>query len=243
MQVILLERIRKLGEMGDVVIVKDGYARNFLLPFGKALHATPANRERFERDKADLEVRNLELKSEAEQVATKLDGEGFVVIRQASDTGQLYGSVSTRDVVEQIKQKGITVERRQVLLDTPIKTLGIYPLAITLHGDVDCTISINVARSHEEAERQARGEDILAEEQEEGVEAEAVAVDVVAVFEDEELAREAAEELSEEGVAEAGAPSKAAESAAEPEAGDADAGGGEAEEKEAASKKKKSKKD
>ena len=195
MEVILLERIRRLGQMGDVVTVKDGYARNFLLPHGKALHATPANRERFEHDKVELEARNLEAKSEADGVVKTLDGQSFLVIRQASDAGQLFGSVTTRDVALEVKNTGVLIERRQVELVKPIKNLGIYELTVNLHPEVDCTISINVARSAEEAARQARGEDILTEEQDEGEEA---AVAVEEIFEDEELAREAAAEIAEE---------------------------------------------
>ena len=126
MQVILLERIGRLGQMGDVVTVKDGFARNFLLPQGKALRATEANRKRFERDKAQLEARDLELKTEAASVSSKLDGKSFIVIRQAGDSGQLYGSVSTRDIAAVITEGGFSIERRQVLLDRPIKTLGVH---------------------------------------------------------------------------------------------------------------------
>ncbi len=201
MQVILLERIRRLGQMGDVVTVKDGYARNFLLPHGKALHATPANRDRFENEKVTLEAANLEAKSEADGVAKSLDGSSFVMIRQASETGQLFGSVTTRDVALEIKNTGVILERRQVMLDKPIKSLGIYELTVALHPEVDCTVSVNVARSADEAERQARGEDILAEEQDE-VEETAVAVEEI--FEDEELAREAAAEIAEDTVEDAG---------------------------------------
>jgi len=195
MQVILLERIRRLGQMGDVVTVKDGYARNFLLPHGKALHATPANRERFEGEKVVLEARNLEAKSEAEGVAKSLDNSSFVLIRQASETGQLYGSVSTRDVALEVKNTGVNLERRQVMMDKPIKSLGIYELIVALHPEVECTISVNVARSADEAKRQARGEDILADEQDE---VEEITVSVEEVFDDEELAREAAAEIAED---------------------------------------------
>ncbi len=126
MQVILLERIGRLGQMGDVVNVKDGFARNYLLPQGKALRATEANRKRFERDKAQLEARDLELKSEAQAVSAKLDGQSFIIIRQAGETGQLYGSVSTRDIATAVTEGGFSIERRQVMLDRPIKTLGLH---------------------------------------------------------------------------------------------------------------------
>lgn len=161
MHVILLERIGRLGQMGDVVRVKDGYARNFLLPQGKALRATDENRKRFDKDRAQLEARNLELRKEAEAVAAKLQGQSFVTIRQAGDTGQLYGSVSTRDIAEVVTEGGFSVERRQILLDRPIKALGLHPVQVALHPEVAVKVQINVARSADEAERQARGEDII----------------------------------------------------------------------------------
>lgn len=160
MQIILLERIGRLGQMGDVVTVKDGYARNFLLPQKKALRATKENLARFESNRGQLEARNLELKKEAEAVAAKLDGQSFVAIRQAGDTGQLYGSVATRDIVDIVTAGGFSIERRQVVLDRPIKTLGIHPTRIALHPEVVVSVSLNVARTEEEAERQARGEDV-----------------------------------------------------------------------------------
>jgi large subunit ribosomal protein L9 len=160
MQVILLERIGRLGQMGDVVNVKNGYARNFLLPQKKALRATKENLARFEKDRAQLEARDLELKKEAEAVATKLDGTSFAVIRQAGDTGQLYGSVTTRDIAEIVTAGGFSIDRRQVVLDRPIKTLGIHPTKVMLHPEVISQVSLNVARTEEEAERQARGEDV-----------------------------------------------------------------------------------
>ena len=137
MQVILLERIGRLGQMGDVVNVKDGFARNFLLPQGKALRATEANRKRFERDKAQLEARDLELKSEAQAVATKLDRKSFIIIRQAGESGQLYGSVSTRDIAAAVTEGGFSIERRQVMLDRPIKTLGLHDIRVALHAEVE----------------------------------------------------------------------------------------------------------
>jgi len=160
MQVILLERIGRLGQMGDVVRVKDGFARNFLLPQGKALRATEENRSRFEKERKQLEARNLELKKEAEGVATTLDGQSFIAIRQAGDTGQLYGSVSTRDIADVITEGGFSVDRRQILLDRPIKSLGVHDLRVALHPEVEVKVRINVARSGDEAERQARGEDV-----------------------------------------------------------------------------------
>jgi large subunit ribosomal protein L9 len=161
MQVILLERIGRLGQMGDVVKVRPGYARNFLLPHGKALRATKENMTRFETQRAQLEVTNLERKQEAEAVAGKLSGLRFIVIRQAGDTGQLYGSVSTRDVAEAVTAGGFTVDRVQVLLDRPIKNLGLHAVRLSLHPEVEIKVSVNVARTQEEAERQAAGEDVI----------------------------------------------------------------------------------
>jgi large subunit ribosomal protein L9 len=160
MQVILLERIGRLGQMGDVVKVRDGYARNFLLPKGKALRATKENITHFERDRVQLEARNLELKKEADGVAGKLAGKSFVAIRSASDAGQLYGSVSTRDISDLVTEGGFSIERTQVLLDRPIKTLGLHDVRIGLHPEVEIRVSVNVARTAEEAARQARGENV-----------------------------------------------------------------------------------
>jgi len=160
MEVILLERIAKLGQMGDVVRVKDGFARNYLLPQRKALRANAESRKRFERDKATLEARNLEARTEAEAVAVKLKGQSFVVIRQAGETGQLYGSVSTRDIAETASSGGFLIERRQVRLDRAIKEIGLHEILIALHPEVEVPITMNVARSQDEAERQARGEDL-----------------------------------------------------------------------------------
>ncbi|MEM8700495.1 MAG: 50S ribosomal protein L9 [Pseudomonadota bacterium] len=165
MQIILLERIAKLGQMGDTVRVRDGYARNYLLPQGKALRANKANLERFELERAQLEARNLERKSEAEAVASKLDGEALVMIRSAGETGQLYGSVSTRDIAEGLTEAGFSVARSQVELRTPIKTIGLHSVLIRLHPEVEVTISVNVARSEDEAVRQAAGEDLTTPEQ------------------------------------------------------------------------------
>ena len=161
MEVILLERIGRLGQMGDVVKVKDGYARNFLLPRAKALRATKANKEVFEKTRVQLEARNLELKAEAAAVAEKLDGQSFVVVRQAGEMGHLYGSVSTRDVADLLTAGGFSVARNQVELKAPIKTIGLHAVAIQLHPEVEATVTINVARSADEAERQARGEEVI----------------------------------------------------------------------------------
>jgi large subunit ribosomal protein L9 len=184
MQVILLERIGRLGQMGDVVTVKDGFARNFLLPQGKALRATESNRKRFEKDRAQLEARDLELKSEAQAVSVKLDGKSFIVIRQAGDSGQLYGSVSTRDIAAAISDGGFSIERRQVMLDRPIKTLGQHEVRISLHGEVEPRVTVNVARSPDEAARQARGEDVSRAMSEAEEDAEAARVAAEALFEE-----------------------------------------------------------
>lgn len=160
MQVILLERIGRIGQMGDVVSVKNGYARNFLLPQGKALRATKENMQAFQKRRVQLEARNFELKKDAEAVAAKLSGKAFTTIRQAGDTGQLYGSVSTRDIADVVKAGGFTIDRRQVVLEKPIKTLGVHAVKIALHPEVIVKIGINVARSQDEANRQARGEDV-----------------------------------------------------------------------------------
>jgi large subunit ribosomal protein L9 len=160
MEVILLERVAKLGQMGEIVRVKDGYARNFLLPGHKALRATEANKKRFEGQKAQLEATNLERKGEAEHVAESLNGQSFTIIRQAGETGYLYGSVSTRDVAEALTTGGFKANRNQVVMTTPIKTLGLHTLPIQLHPEVEVSVTVNVARSPEEAERQARGEEI-----------------------------------------------------------------------------------
>ena len=165
MEVILLERIARLGQMGDTVRVKDGFARNFLLPRGKALRATDANRKKFEGQRQQLEARNLELKRDANEVVAKLDGQSFVVIRQAGETGQLYGSVSSRDIAEAATAAGFTINRNQVVLLHPIKTLGLHKTPIQLHPEVAATVTINVARSQEQAERQAKGEDLTVREE------------------------------------------------------------------------------
>jgi large subunit ribosomal protein L9 len=158
MEVILLERVEKLGAMGQVVKVKDGYARNYLLPQGKALRATEANRQKFERERSQLEARNAERRSGAEGEAHKLNGKSFVILRQAGESGQLYGSVTTRDIANVASTTGIEVERTQVLLDQPIKTIGLYKVRIALHPEVVTEVQVNVARTQDEADAQARGE-------------------------------------------------------------------------------------
>ena len=160
MQVILLQRIGRLGQMGDVVNVKDGFARNFLLPQKKALRATDENRKHFESQRSQLEANNLEQKKEAEAVAERLAGKTFVAIRSAGDTGQLYGSVSTRDIAEVVTAGGFPIERRQVIMERPIKELGLHEVSVALHPEVVVKVALNVARSADEAERQSRGEDV-----------------------------------------------------------------------------------
>jgi large subunit ribosomal protein L9 len=168
MQVILLERVAKLGQMGEVVDVKPGFARNFLLPQGKALNATDANIEQFKAQKAQLEARNLETKKEADALGAKLDGQQFIVIRSASDSGALYGSVTTRDAADAATADGFSVDRKQVSLSRPIKDLGLHTVHVTLHPEVEVEIVLNVARSADEAELQASGKSIqeLAAEEE-----------------------------------------------------------------------------
>ncbi|MCX7645494.1 MAG: 50S ribosomal protein L9 [Rhodobacteraceae bacterium] len=181
MEVILLERVAKLGQMGEVVKVRDGYARNYLLPQGKALRASEANIRRFEAEKAQLEARNLETRREAEKLAAKLDGQQFVVIRSASDAGALYGSVTTRDVAEAATAAGFSVDRKQIALDRPIKELGLHSVTVTLHPEVAVKIRVNVARSPEEAELQAQGRSI----QDLAAEAEAAAeFEIAELFDD-----------------------------------------------------------
>ena len=171
MQVILLERVAKLGQMGDVVKVKDGYARNFLLPQGKALRASDANIKNFEAQKAQLEARNLETRKEAEALGEKLDGQTYVVIRSASDAGALYGSVTPRDIADAATEAGFTIDRKQITLNAPIKDLGLHDVSVVLHPEVSVTVVVNVARSAEDAELQASGKSI----QELAAEAEAAA--------------------------------------------------------------------
>ena len=165
MQVILLERVNKLGQMGETVKVRSGYARNFLLPRGKALRATDTNKAHFEQQRAQLEARNLERRKDAETVGEKLNGQSFIILRQSGETGVLYGSVSTRDLAEIMTQNGFTVDRNQIALNQPIKTIGLHNVPVALHPEVEVRVTINVARSPEEAERQARGESVTAREE------------------------------------------------------------------------------
>jgi large subunit ribosomal protein L9 len=160
MQVILLERVNKLGQMGETVKVRDGYARNYLLPLGKALRANEANKKRFETERATLEARNLERKSEAQKIADKLEGKTFVMVRSAGETGQLYGSVAARDIVEALEAEGFNIGRNQVDLNTPIKSIGLHKVTLHLHSEVAIEIELNVARSADEAARQAKGESL-----------------------------------------------------------------------------------
>jgi large subunit ribosomal protein L9 len=193
MEVILLERVARLGQMGDVVRVKDGFARNFLLPRGKALRATDENRNRFESMKSDLQARSQSLKTEANQIAAKLDGKSFTVLRQASESGQLFGSVSPRDLVGLLAEGGFEVTRSQVALNAPIKMIGRHNVPISLHPEIDTTISIIVARNADEAGRIERGEDVTQLREERTPEEEAAAA-AEAFFEP-----EAAESLRAEG--------------------------------------------
>ncbi|MGB7075563.1 MAG: 50S ribosomal protein L9 [Xanthobacteraceae bacterium] len=202
MEVILLERVARLGQMGDVVRVKDGFARNFLLPGGKALRATAENRTRFETIKGDLEARSLTLKAEASQIVTKLDGKRFTVLRQASEAGQLFGSVSPRDLVDIVGDSGFKLSRNQIALNTPIKTIGQHKVPLALHPDVETSITIVVARNEDEAARIARGENLT--QLREPTEAEA--------------ALTAAEQFFEPGAGEAAEPDEDAEATETPEA-------------------------
>jgi len=160
MDVILLERIAKLGQMGEIVKVKDGFARNYLLPQHKALRANEGNKKRFEAERATLEARNLERKGEAQSVADVLGGKTFLVVRSAGETGQLYGSVAARDIIEVLAAEGFNIGRNQVDLNTPIKAIGLHSVVLHLHSEVEIEIQLNVARSAEEAERQAKGESL-----------------------------------------------------------------------------------
>ena len=214
MDVILLERIEKLGQMGDVVTVKPGFARNYLLPRKKALRATEANRAVFDEQRAQLEAENLKHREEAERVAKDMDGMTVVIVRQASDSDQLYGSVTPRDIAAGITEAGVTADRRQIKLDRPIKTVGMHPVRVDLHPEVSVEVTANVARSEEEAEMQARGERINRDG--DVVDIEEEAIEVEAVFEEgaapdvEELSVEedAAEPETEAPVTEDAAPSE-----------------------------------
>ena len=203
MDIILLERVEKLGQMGDEVTVKDGYARNFLLPQKKALRVTVANRARFTEQRAQLEARNLEQRSEAEAAGDKLAGASCILVRQAGETGHLYGSASSRDIAEALTAEGFSVDRSQVVLDRPIKMLGVHEVRIVLHPEVSVSVSVNVARSQAEAEAQAAGD---------------AAPDADAIFETEELAQAAQRQLFDEEAGEAAG--SETETAQEPEADD-----------------------
>jgi large subunit ribosomal protein L9 len=197
MQVILLERVGKLGQMGEVVRVKDGFARNFLLPKGKALRATKENRARFETMKVELEARNLEQRGEAQKVGDKLNGQSFTVLRQAAEGGQLYGSVSPRDIAALVSEKGFNVDRNQIALNAPIKTIGMHKVPVALHPEVEVTISVAVARNADEATRLARGEDVtVARTDEQEAAAEALA-NAESFFEPEAAEALAAEEAAD----------------------------------------------
>ena len=200
MEVILLERVARLGQMGDVVRVKDGFARNFLLPSGKALRATEANRSRFEAMKSELQARSLALKGEAAGVAENLNGKSFTVLRQASESGQLFGSVSPRDLVRLINEAGFPVTRGQIALNTPIKTVGRHAIPLVLHPEIETSITVIVARNNDEAARIARGEDAM-QLREEPSEEEAAALAAEAFFEPE--AAESRREREEDTPAEA----------------------------------------
>ena len=175
MEVILLERVAKLGQMGEVVKVRDGFARNFLLKRGKALRATNENRAKFDGMKADLEARNLKAKGEAGKVAEKIDGQNVIVLRQASESGQLFGSVSVRDIVTAFEGQGVAIGRNQVMLDAPIKTIGKHTILVAVHPEVEVNVTVTVARSADEAERINRGEDISTRREDQDAAAEAIA--------------------------------------------------------------------
>ncbi|BAK83404.1 50S ribosomal protein L9 [Komagataeibacter medellinensis] len=179
-ELILLQRVEKLGQMGEIVSVKPGYARNFLLPQGKAIRANAHNRERFERERVQLEAQNLKNREEAERLSERMHGLSVILIRQAGDSGSLYGSVTTRDIAEAATQAGLTITRNQVILPEPIKQLGLYEVSVALHPEVSMQVTVNVARSEEEAERQARGEEIGTEQDDEPTLAELTGEDVVA---------------------------------------------------------------
>ncbi len=203
MEVILLERVGKLGQMGDTVRVKDGFARNFLLPRGKALRATADNKARFEGMKSELQAKNLEAKGEAGKLAGALDGKSVTVIRQASEAGQLYGSVSTRDIADLLNAGGgDKVNRSQVLLNAPIKAIGQYKVPLTLHPEVEVTVTVIVARSADEAERVARGEDVTVRRTDEEEEAAAAKATAEALFDPEAKAVRESEENGEKAEAE-----------------------------------------
>ena len=175
MEVILLERVAKLGQMGEVVHVRDVFARNFLLKRGKALRATADNRAKFDGMKAELEARNLQAKTEATKVSEKINGRNVTILRQASETGQLFGSVNIRDIIASFQSDGVTISRSQVMLDAPIKTIGKHAIAIAVHPEVEVGVTVTVARSADEAERINRGEDISTHQEDKDAAAEAIA--------------------------------------------------------------------
>ncbi len=209
MEVILLERVGKLGQMGDVVRVKDGYARNFLLPRGKALRATTDNKSKFEGMKVDLQAKSNEAKGVAGKLANKVDGKTFIVIRQASETGQLFGSVSTRDIATLISAGGDTVSRSAVVLNAPIKSIGQYKVPLDLHPDVEVSVTVTVARSEAEAERIARGEDVTVRREDAEEDAAAALAAAEALFDPEAKADEGEEAEAETAEADAKAEAKA----------------------------------
>lgn len=213
MEVILLERVAKLGQMGDTVRVKDGFARNFLLPKGKALRATDANKAKFETMKAELQSKNAATKAEADKVGGKLDGQSFAVLRQASETGQLYGSVSPRDLAQLLVANGFEVDRNQIALNVPIKMIGRHKVPVQLHPELEVIITVNVARNAEEAERLARGEDVTTRREGGAEEDEAVAAQAAA----EAMFEPGAAETGE-GTGEAEAPATEASAEAKPKA-------------------------
>lgn len=198
MNIILLERIARLGQVGDVVRVKDGYARNFLLPNGKALRATSANMKEFENRRAEIEARNLDLQNDAQDVAGRMDGTSVVLIRRAGQTGQLYGSVTTRDIASALDEAGFKVQRSQIQLNEPIKKIGLHEVTIALFADVNAGVTVNVARSEDEAERQAQGEDVSVAEDQFADEEEVADEDAPEL---EEVFEEGAGELEEDGEA------------------------------------------
>jgi large subunit ribosomal protein L9 len=204
MEVILLERVAKLGQMGETVRVKDGFARNFLLPKGKALRATKENKARFDSMRSQLEARNLELKGEAEKISSNLNGKSFIILRQASETGQLYGSVTTRDLATIVSEAGINLDRSQVGLNAPIKMIGMHKVPVSLHPEIEVAITINVARNGDEAERQARGENVVVRREGGVEEAEAAAEAAEAFFENPDAADNESEADQGEGAEKAG---------------------------------------
>jgi large subunit ribosomal protein L9 len=198
MEVILLERVAKLGQMGEVVRVKDGFARNYLLPKGKALRATTENKQRFEGMKQELEVRNVELRGEAEKISVKIDGRSVVILRQAGETGQLYGSVSSRDIAIALGEDGLALNRTQIALNAPIKAIGMHKVPVMLHPEVEVSITVTVARSADEAARLARGEEVTARRDDDDEAETAAPVAEEAFFEPEVVEARHARETEEE---------------------------------------------